>query len=45
MLHHGDVIVRGGASRLAYHRIDTLKDGEHTATGRCRINLTFCKAL
>jgi DNA oxidative demethylase len=45
MLHHGDVVVWGGPSRLAYHGIDTLKDGEHPATGRCRINLTLRKAL
>ncbi len=45
MLHHGDVTVWGGPSRLAFHGIDTLKDGEHSATGRCRINLTFRKAL
>jgi alkylated DNA repair protein (DNA oxidative demethylase) len=45
MLHHGDVVVWGGPARLAFHGIDTLKDGEHPATGRCRINLTFRKAL
>lgn len=41
---HGDVAVWGGASRLAFHGIDTLKDGQHPATGSCRINLTFRKA-
>lgn len=45
MLHHGDVMVWGGPSRLCFHGIDTLKDGEHRATGRCRINLTFRNAL
>jgi DNA oxidative demethylase len=45
MLHHGDTVVWGGLSRLAYHGIDTLKDGNHPATGRCRINLTFRMAL
>jgi DNA oxidative demethylase len=45
MLHHGDVVVWGGPSRLAYHGIDTLKDAEHPVTGRCRINLTFRQAL
>jgi DNA oxidative demethylase len=45
MLYHGDVAVWGGPSRLAFHGIDTLKDGEHPATARCRINLTFRKAL
>jgi DNA oxidative demethylase len=45
MLYHGDTVVWGGPSRLAFHGIDTLKDGNHPATGRCRINLTFRKAL
>lgn len=45
MLQHGDVCVWGGAVRLAYHGIDPLKDGDHPITGRCRINLTFRKAL
>ncbi len=45
VLHNGDVVVWGGASRLAYHGLDTLNDGEHPATGRCRINLTLRKAL
>ncbi len=44
-LRHGDVVVWGRAERLAYHGIDTLKDGDHPATGRCRFNLTFRKAL
>jgi len=44
-LHHGDVVVWGRSVRLAYHGVDTLKDGEHPATGRCRFNLTFRKAL
>lgn len=43
MLHHGDVAVWGGVSRLAFHGVDTLKDGVHPATGGCRINLTFRK--
>ena len=43
-LESGDVAVWGGATRLAYHGIATLKDGEHPLTGRCRINLTFRKA-
>jgi alkylated DNA repair protein (DNA oxidative demethylase) len=45
MLHHGDVAVWGGPSRLAFHGVDAMKDGEHPATGRCRINLTFRRAL
>lgn len=43
-LVHGDVAVWGGASRLAFHGVAPLGDGEHAATGRCRINLTFRKA-
>jgi alkylated DNA repair protein (DNA oxidative demethylase) len=45
MLHHGDVVVWGGPSRLAYHGIEALKEGEHPMLGRCRINLTFRSAL
>jgi DNA oxidative demethylase len=41
----GDVVVWGGVSRLAFHGIDTLADGDDPLTGRCRINLTFRKAL
>ena len=44
-LESGDVVVWGGATRLAYHGIASLKDGEHPLTGRCRINLTFRQAL
>jgi DNA oxidative demethylase len=44
-LRHGDVVVWGGAMRLAYHGVDALKDGDHPLTGRCRFNLTFRKAL
>jgi alkylated DNA repair protein (DNA oxidative demethylase) len=44
-LRHGDVVVWGGAARLAYHGVDTLKDGEHETTGRYRFNLTLRKAL
>ena len=44
-LAHGDVVVWGGARRLAYHGVAPLADGEHALTGRCRINLTFRKAL
>ncbi len=45
LLHHGDVVVWGGPSRLAYHGVDTLKDGIHPVLGRRRINLTFRSAL
>jgi alkylated DNA repair protein (DNA oxidative demethylase) len=44
-LQHGDVAVWGGPSRLAYHGILPLKDGEHPLVGRQRLNLTFRKAL
>lgn len=42
-LGHGDVVVWGGPSRLAYHGILPLKDGGHPLTGKARINLTFRK--
>ena len=44
-LDSGDVVVWGGPARLAHHGIDPLADGEDPLTGRCRINLTFRKAL
>ena len=44
-LHSGDVVVWGGPSRLFFHGINSLKDGEHPLTGRCRFNLTFRLAL
>ncbi len=43
-LGHGDVVVWGGPSRLAFHGVDALKAGEHPATGAARINLTFRRA-
>jgi alkylated DNA repair protein (DNA oxidative demethylase) len=43
-LDHGDVVVWGGPTRLAYHGVEALIDAEHPLTGRCRINLTFRKA-
>ena len=43
-LDHGDVVVWGGPTRLAYHGVEALVDAEHPVTGRCRINLTFRKA-
>ena len=43
-LQHGDVFVWGGPARMRFHGIAPLKDGEHPATGACRINLTFRKA-
>jgi alkylated DNA repair protein (DNA oxidative demethylase) len=44
-LTHGDVVVWGGPTRLRYHGVRPLKDGEHPMLGRQRINLTFRKAL
>ena len=44
-LAHGDIVVWGGPARLRYHGVAPLKDGEHPLTGRCRINLTFRKAM
>jgi DNA oxidative demethylase len=43
-LMHGDVVVWGGPARLRYHGVAPLKDGEHPALGRQRINLTFRRA-
>jgi alkylated DNA repair protein (DNA oxidative demethylase) len=43
-LEHGDVVVWGGPSRLFFHGIAPLVDGEHAVMGRQRINLTFRKA-
>jgi alkylated DNA repair protein (DNA oxidative demethylase) len=40
-LAHGDVAVWGGPSRLAFHGIAPLADGDHARLGRQRINLTF----
>jgi alkylated DNA repair protein (DNA oxidative demethylase) len=42
-LEHGDVVVWGGPSRLFFHGVATLADGEHALMGRQRINLTFRK--
>lgn len=44
-LVHGDVVVWGGPARMAFHGIDTLRDGEHPLTGALRYNLTFRRAL
>jgi alkylated DNA repair protein (DNA oxidative demethylase) len=44
-LAHGDVVVWGGPSRLVFHGVAKLKDGEHPATGPWRYNLTLRKAL
>jgi alkylated DNA repair protein (DNA oxidative demethylase) len=42
---HGDVVVWGGPSRLAYHGVAPLADGHHPLLGRQRLNLTFRKVL
>ncbi|HEU5019716.1 MAG TPA: DNA oxidative demethylase AlkB [Pseudolabrys sp.] len=44
-LHHGDIVVWGGPSRLCFHGVMSLKDGVHEKLGRTRINLTFRRAL
>lgn len=44
-LAHGDVVVWGGPSRLVFHGVAKLKDGEHPAAGPWRYNLTLRKAL
>jgi alkylated DNA repair protein (DNA oxidative demethylase) len=43
-LEHGDIAVWGGPSRLAFHGVAPLAEGEHAMMGRQRINLTFRKA-
>jgi DNA oxidative demethylase len=43
-LEHSDVAVWGGPSRLFFHGVAPLADGEHAVMGRQRINLTFRKA-
>lgn len=40
-LVHGDVVVWGGPSRMRYHGVLPIKDGEHSLTGPRRYNLTF----
>lgn len=42
-LTHGDVVVWGGPTRLAYHGVAPLPEGEHPVMGAQRINLTFRK--
>ena len=44
LVWHSDVVVWGDESRLAYHGIAELKDGEHELLGSRRINLTFRRA-
>ena len=40
-LVHGDVVVWGGPSRLAYHGVLPLKEASHSLTGEYRFNITF----
>ena len=44
-LVHGDVVVWGGPSRLAFHGVNALADGEHAMLGRRRLNLTFRRVV
>jgi alkylated DNA repair protein (DNA oxidative demethylase) len=44
-LAHGDVVVWGGPARLRHHGVLPLAEGEHSLTGRQRINLTLRKAF
>ncbi len=44
ILQHGDVVVWGGPSRLAFHGIAPLKGPAHPTIGACRLNLTFRRA-
>jgi len=44
-VEHGDVVVWGGPSRLAYHGVLPLAEAQHPLTGALRMNLTFRKAL
>ncbi|MFT3736489.1 MAG: DNA oxidative demethylase AlkB [Rhodocyclaceae bacterium] len=43
-LQHGDVVVWGGPSRLAFHGVAPVAHQHHPATGEYRYNLTFRKA-
>jgi alkylated DNA repair protein (DNA oxidative demethylase) len=43
-LQHGDVVVWGGPSRLRFHGVRPLKDGEHPFAGAQRLNITFRRA-
>ena len=40
-LLHGDVVAWGGPSRMRYHGVLPIKEGEHPQTGARRYNLTF----
>ena len=40
-LRHGDVVIWGGPSRLRFHGVLPLADGQHARLGGARINLTL----
>jgi len=42
-LEHGDIAVWGGPSRLFFHGVAPLAEGDHPVMGPQRINLTFRK--
>jgi alkylated DNA repair protein (DNA oxidative demethylase) len=42
-LEHGDIAVWGGPSRLFYHGVAPLAEGNHAVMGPQRLNLTFRK--
>ena len=42
-LEHGDIAVWGGPSRLFFHGVAPLAEGEHPIMGSQRLNLTFRK--
>jgi DNA oxidative demethylase len=42
-LEHGDIAVWGGPSRLVFHGVAPLADGDHPVMGPQRLNLTFRK--
>jgi alkylated DNA repair protein (DNA oxidative demethylase) len=41
IVRHGDIVVWGGPSRMAFHGIAPLPDGIHPTLGRRRISLAF----
>nr|WP_086491108.1 DNA oxidative demethylase AlkB [Novosphingobium panipatense] len=43
-VHHGDVVVWGGPSRMMFHGLDGVERGRHSLAGAWRYNLTFRKA-
>jgi len=43
-VRHGDVVVWGGPSRLNFHGVAPLSEGNHPLTAGHRFNLTFRKA-